>query len=721
MDFQVGATYSTKGHHKGQKGHHKGGKFKGDKDHSHGHDGGQQPWYQKGQHAHGHEKGHWHQGQHDHQGHHKGFHHTPYSRDKGQIFDGHHSWNQEQDAGEGKSHHHHHHKGGGKHEKGKSWKSHHSWNNHNTTSNQEDGGQAGGQDQWNSTEGGHGAKDHYQKGGHHHKGYHAKQHYQHGGGYQPHQTASYHHDGAAGGVGGVPYEHRQKKRYFRRCVDYNSTVVNFLETWNEGENIKRTLGCNYTFAKDMMPAFATPYSPYDAICSRYVYSAVNKVRSAVNTVTFSPNGRRVITGSHTGELTIWNAQQFHFENNMQAHTAAVRALTWSPVEDILLSGDHLGQIKLWDQHFYNSQNLQAHKDSLREISMAPTGQKFCTCADDSSAKVWDFKTLQEERQFAGHGWDVKCCSWHPSKGLVATGSKDCQIKLWDPRASDAVTTIHAHKNMVTRVKWSSEGNWLISGGRDTTIGLMDIRTMTVRKHFKGHSREVTALCWHPEFESIFCSGGFDGSLIYWDLGQDKPLENIQQAHDATIWSIAWHPFGHLVASGSHDNCCRFWSRCRPGDRNIKDLVPKREHRFGFDKTREETKNKHAEEEAELGELPKPTCLPDKILKCGIFASLDDEPAKKKAKLEQEEEQEQARVEEGKTSGDDGDAKKAAAAAADTSVGPPEDKSTNQEFTTPAAAADDDAAPQFVPPSVYVADPPNLYVPDYDASTNDYLA
>jgi len=483
---------------------------------------------------------------------------------------------------------------------------------------------------WNNESGGpNGTPHHFSFGKDHHQGAHK-------GGYD---NSSYHHHKQNYHQNNQDnrYEHQPKRRFFRRCIDYNSTVVNFLEHWNEGEHVKRNLGCNYTFAKDMMPAFATPYSPYDSICSRYVYSAVNKVRSAVNTVTFSPNGRRVITGSHTGELTIWNAQQFHFENNMQAHTAAVRALTWSPVEEILLSGDHLGQIKLWDQNFYNSQNLQAHKDSLREISMAPTGQKFCTCADDSSAKVWDFKTLQEERQFAGHGWDVKCCSWHPSKGVVATGSKDCQIKLWDPRASEAITTIHAHKNMVTRVKWSSEGNWLISGGRDTTIGLMDIRTMAVRKHFKGHSREVTALCWHPEFETIFCSGGFDGSLIYWDLFQEKPCEFIQQAHDATIWSIAWHPFGHLVASGSHDNCCRFWSRGRPGDRNTKELVPKREHRFGFDKVRDEKKMHGGDDEAELGELPKPTCLPDKILTCGIFASMEEESARKRVKLEAQEE------------------------------------------------------------------------------------
>jgi len=438
------------------------------------------------------------------------------------------------------------------------------------------------------------------------------------------------------GPGGTVYfnmdpEQPKKKKHFRRCIDISTTVINFLERWSGLDRGQQNFGCNYTYTKDLLPAFATPYAPVDAICNRYVYSAVNKIRAAVNTVSFSPNGRRVITGSHTGELTIWNAQQFHFESNMQAHTAAIRAITWNTTEDILLSGDQLGQIKLWDQNFYNSQNLQAHKDSLREISMAPTGLKFASCADDSSAKVWDFKTLKEERVFAGHGWDVKCCHWHPSKGLVATGSKDSLIKLWDPRVEEAITTLHGHKNMVTRVRWSGEGNWLISGSRDTTIGLMDIRTMAIRKHFKGHTREVTALTWHPEYETIFVSGGFDGNLIYWDItgAADKPIDNIEQAHDSTIWSIAWHPFGHLVASGSHDNCCRFWSRARPGDGDTKGLVPKRDQRFDIVKMHDKMGMGKGgpgmkpelikEEEETTGELPKPSCLPSLVLKTGIFA------------------------------------------------------------------------------------------------------
>ena len=34
--------------------------------------------------------------------------------------------------------------------------------------------------------------------------------------------------------------------------------------------------------------------------------------------------------------------------------------------------------------------------------------------------------------------------WHPTKGLLASGSKDNLVKFWDPRTSTVLTTLCAH-------------------------------------------------------------------------------------------------------------------------------------------------------------------------------------------------------------------------------------------------------------------------------------
>lgn len=40
---------------------------------------------------------------------------------------------------------------------------------------------------------------------------------------------------------------------------------------------------------------------------------------------------------------------------------------------------------------------------------------------------------------------------------------------------------------------------------------------------------------------------------------------IEQAHDSIVWTLAWHPLGHILCSGSNDHTSKFWTRNRPGD------------------------------------------------------------------------------------------------------------------------------------------------------------
>lgn len=37
------------------------------------------------------------------------------------------------------------------------------------------------------------------------------------------------------------------------------------------------------------------------------------------------------------------------------------------------------------------------------------------------------------------------------------------------------------------------------------------------------------------------------------------------AHDSIVWTLAWHPLGHILCSGSNDHTVKFWTRNRPGD------------------------------------------------------------------------------------------------------------------------------------------------------------
>ncbi|KAF3915412.1 Xenin [Arthrobotrys entomopaga] len=293
---------------------------------------------------------------------------------------------------------------------------------------------------------------------------------------------------------------------------------------------------------------------------------------------WTPEGRRLLTGSSSGEFTLWNGMGFNFETIMQAHDSAIRALEYSNGADWLLSADQDGIVKYWQTNFNNVKVLQAHDSPVRDVSFCPTDAKFVTASDDGSLKIWNFGEGEEERILSGHGWDVKSAHWHPYKGLIASGSKDHLVKLWDPRSARCLTTLHGHKNTVSRVRFQpSQGNLLATCGRDMTIRIFDLRTMKDLCILRDHEKEVSSLAWHPTIPSLLSSGSLDGSVRHFVLDElststgggsvsiVRAAVSVPHAHENAVWSMEYHPLGHILCTGSNDRSTRFWGRPRVGE------------------------------------------------------------------------------------------------------------------------------------------------------------
>lgn len=416
------------------------------------------------------------------------------------------------------------------------------------------------------------------------------------------------------------YEGRRIKKFMqRRTVDYFGSLSHLslrqkLATSTRNDALR---GLVYP-SPHAIPGFLLP-AGYDnlatSVTSVLVHTSTNKIRCPVNVVKWMPDGRRVLTGSTSGEFTLWNGLTFNFETIMQAHESAVRAMAWSKSGTYLISADQNGTVKYFTSNLNTLQAFTAHADSARGLAFSPDDSKFASGGDDSLLKIWDFDSAKQIRELTGHGWDVKCLDWHSSKGLLVSGSKDNLVKVWDPRANPSGTclaTFHGHKNTVQAIKFSPDGLRFATASRDMTVKLYDLRSMGEVSTLKGHQKEVCSLDFHPLHNDLLVSGGSEGSMIFWDLtsstnetlsssttfgvsslrggggegmdiGEGRKGEEggivhkMDTAHESNVWSLEWHPFGHLLCSGSNDHMTRFWERARPAD-----SVAQQHHNAGFD-------------------------------------------------------------------------------------------------------------------------------------------
>ncbi|KAG4418823.1 Polyamine N-acetyltransferase 1 [Cadophora malorum] len=405
--------------------------------------------------------------------------------------------------------------------------------------------------------------------------------------------------GQGGGGGGGGYEGVFIRGRGRRPVtDYGSTMVHWMRNRQprfkggyQGEMERPSA----SYIVDMIPPLARIAEPADTIPARHLHTSLNKNKHPVNVVRWTPDGRRLLTGSSSGEFTLWNGTGFNFETIMQAHDVAIRALSYSHNNDWLLSADHDGMIKYWQPNFNNVKVIQGHSDAIRDIAFSPNDSKFITAADDQKLKIFDFALGTEESVLEGHGWDVKSVDWHPTKGLIVSGSKDHLVKLWDPRTSRVLTTLHGHKNTLTKTLFERvRGDCLATSARDQIARVFDLRMMRDIVLLKGHEKEISTLTWHPIHSNMISTGGGDGAIFHYLLDEPNnppgtvptlapwdstspstavaqtihPAHKIKHAHEFPIWSMDWHPLGHILASGSNDRTTKFWTRARPGDTDI---------------------------------------------------------------------------------------------------------------------------------------------------------
>lgn len=249
-------------------------------------------------------------------------------------------------------------------------------------------------------------------------------------------------------------------------------------------------------------------------------------------------------------------------------------------------------MKYWQPNFNNVKAIQAHGDPIRDIAFSPNDAKFITACDDATLKIFDFAGGTEESILTGHNWDAKSVDWHPTKGLIVSGSKDHQVKLWDPRTGRCLTTLHGHKNTISKTAFEPiRGQLLATCARDQTARVFDLRMMRDVCLLRGSEKDISTLTWHPLHVSLLTTGGSDGSILHYLLDEPNPppgiipsippydspdpsnapaqtvypAHRIQYAHDFAVWSLDWHPLGHILASGSNDRVTRFWTRPRPGD------------------------------------------------------------------------------------------------------------------------------------------------------------
>ena len=150
----------------------------------------------------------------------------------------------------------------------------------------------------------------------------------------------------------------------------------------------------------------------------------------------SPDQSLVALGGPSRLVKIFSASTGKMLCKMKKHTDWVTALSFTPDGKSLISGDRAGGLSVWDTQGHELQSMSDHTAAITGI--ACRGNLVATSSEDGTVKFWDIIEGKQIKSWLACPAGVRSVAFTPD-GHIVTSDRDHLVRLWSATGAPVKT------------------------------------------------------------------------------------------------------------------------------------------------------------------------------------------------------------------------------------------------------------------------------------------